>query len=141
MSPDDIADSLTDLVHRDTQVHDDGVDLTVASIHALTGPAQVDFGGGELTDAKTSRIEPSKRTADDDYGWWYLGGGTYLLEYNESLAGDTTCHLQPRGELVERGASHPTLRVTTLPRVPLTVPPAGIQVKENARVSTLCPPE
>jgi hypothetical protein len=139
MSPDDIADRLTDIIHRDTQVHDDGVDLTVASVHALTGPAQVDFGGGELTDAKTSEIEPSKRTADDDYGWWYLGGGTYLLEYNESLKGDGACHLQPRRELVERGASHPTLRVTTLPRVPLTVPPAGIQVKENARVSTLCP--
>jgi hypothetical protein len=136
-SPDDIADRLDDIVHRDTQVHDAGVDLTVAAVHAVSGPAQVDFGGGELTAATTGPIDPVKRDPDDDYGWWRLGGGTYLVEYNESLSGDDPVQLQPRVELVERGISHPTLHVADLPRVPITVPAAGIHLKENARVSTL----
>jgi hypothetical protein len=137
MSPDDLADRLTDLVHRDTQQHDTGVDLTVAAVHAISGPAQVDFGGGELTEALTSKLDPSKRAPDDDYGWWHLGGGTYLVEYNESLTGRRRVHLQPRTELVERGVTHPTMSVSKLPRIPLSVSPAGIQLKENARVSTL----
>ncbi|WP_318569188.1 dCTP deaminase [Salinigranum marinum] len=137
MSPDDLAERIEHLVHRGTQLHDAGVDLTVASVHAVAGPAQVDFGGGELTDATTSALEPTKRDPDDDYGWWRLGGGTYLLGYNESLSGNALAQLQPRVELVERGVSHPTLRVADLPRVPLTVPAAGVHLKENARVSTL----
>ncbi len=139
MSPDDLADRVENLVHRETQVHDAGVDLTVSSVNAVTGPAQVDFGGGELTEVGTSNVEPTKRTADDDYGWWHLGGGTYLVEYNESLSAEQAVQLQPRTALVERGCSHPTLGVSELPAVPLTVPPAGIQLKENARVSTLVP--
>ncbi|WP_152041836.1 dCTP deaminase [Salinigranum salinum] len=137
MSPDELADRLDGLVHRDTQVHDGGVDLTVAGVHAVSGPGQVDFGGGELAEATTGPIDPTKRDPDDDYGWWALGGGTYLVEYNESLAGDGFVQLQPRIELVERGVSHPTLHVDALPRIPLTVPTAGLQLKENARVSTL----
>jgi hypothetical protein len=139
MSPDDLADRLGSLVHRETQVHDRGVDLTVESVHALSGPGQVDFGGGELAAAITGAVDPQKRTPEDDYGWWQLGGGTYLVEYNESLSGDAPVRLQPRVELVERGVSHPTLHVSDLPRVPITVPSAGIKLKENARVSTLVP--
>jgi hypothetical protein len=141
MSPDDLADRLDGLVHRDTQLHDAGVDLTVSEVHLPSGPAQVDFGGGELTDASTTRLDSTKRAPDDDYGWWNLGGGTYLLAFNESLSGGEAVQLQPRTDLVERGCSHPTLRVTDLPAVPLSVPPAGVQLKENARVSTLCPRE
>jgi hypothetical protein len=140
MSPDDLAARLDDLVHRETQVHDTGVDLTVAAVHAVAGPGQVDFGGGELADAATHELDPAKRDPDDDYGWWHLGGGTYLVAYNESLTGDEPVQLQPRVDLAERGVSHPTLRVADLPRVPIVVPPAGLRVKENARVSTLVPP-
>jgi hypothetical protein len=139
MSPDVVADRLHGIVHRETQEHDDGVDLTLAAVHAVAGPGQVDFGGGELAECDTSKIEPKKRAADDDYGWWHLGGGTYLVEYNESLSGTEPVHLQPRTELVERGVSHPTLRTATLPRMALVVPPAGMQLKQNARISTLAP--
>ena len=139
MSVDALTERLQGIVHRETQVHTDGVDLTLDAVHAISGPGQVDFGGGELAESKTSKIEPMKRTADDDYGWWHLGGGTYLVEYNESLSGEEPLHLQPRTELAARGCSHPTMRVTELPRMPVSVPPAGVQLKENARVSTLGP--
>jgi hypothetical protein len=139
MSPDDLADRLGNLVHRDTQVHDRGVDLTVAAVHAVAGPGGVDFGGGELADATTHALDPARRDPADDYGWWTLGGGSYLIEYNETLTGDDPVSLQPRVAVAERGASHPTLSVAALPRVPLSVPPAGLRIKENARVSTLVP--
>ena len=139
MSVDALTERLQGIVHRETQVHAGGVDLTLAAVHAITSPGQVDFGGGELAASDTSKVEAKKRAADDDYGWWHLGGGTYLEEYNESLPGSTPVSLQPRVELAERGCSHPTMRVTALPRMPLSVPPAGIQLKQNARLSTLCP--
>jgi len=42
-----------------------------------------------------------------------------------------------RDELRARGASHPTLHVNELSRVPLSVSGGGLRLKENARVSTL----
>lgn len=130
---------LDGIVHEETQVHDDGVDLTVASIHRIDEPGRVDFGGGELTAAESSPVETERRNPDDDYGWWNLDEGQYLLAYNETLGGDGTVVLQPRTELRERGAFHPTLFTDSLGRVPLSVPSGGIRLKENARVSTLLP--
>jgi len=132
----DLADAVEGLVHEPTQVRDDGrVDLTVAEVFEVVGPGRVDFGGGELAPAELAPHDRVRRDEADDYGWWHLGAGTYLVAYNESLSGAAV--LQPRTELVERGGSHPTLRVDELPRVPLTVAGAGLRLKENARVSTL----
>jgi hypothetical protein len=135
----DLVDAVTGIVHEPTQARDDGgVDLTVTAVHEVDRPGRVDFGGGELAPAGLEPHPRVRRNEDDDYGWWHLDAGTYLVEYNESLAGEAL--LQPRTEVVERGAGHPTLRVTDLPTVPLTVGGAGLRLKENARVSTLLPP-
>jgi hypothetical protein len=136
-----LADHLTGIVHEPTQTGGAGVDLTVDAVHAVTGPGAIDFGGGELEAAETTALDTVKNDPDDDYGWWTLSPGTYLVEYNESLDTDDPLVLQPRDALVERGASHPTLHVTDLPRVPLSVPEAGLHLKENARVSTLVAPD
>jgi hypothetical protein len=133
----DLLDAVSGFVHEPTQIEGTGLNLTVAAVHEPTGPGQIDFGGGELEPAETSGIDPEKRDQADDYGWWDLDSGVYLLEYNERLDAETPVVLEPRVELVERGASHPTLRVTELPRVPLVVPDPGLGIKENARVSTL----
>lgn len=126
------------IVHEPTQTEGRGLDLTVADIHAVARPGRVDFGGGELETAETVPHDTEKRNADDDYGWWNLDAGQYLLEYNESLtAEDMVVTVQTRTELLERGAFHPTLQVTGLPRVPLSVGGEGIRIKENARVSTI----
>jgi hypothetical protein len=143
MTGDDVAAALDGIVHEETQRGDSGVDLTVDAIHRVDRPGEIDFGGGELASAETTPLDPEKRNADDDYGWWELAAGRYLVAYNEHLeSGRGPFVLQPRIELVERGASHPTLFVDALPRVPLSVPDAGLALKENARVSTLrAPPE
>jgi hypothetical protein len=128
---------LDGVVYEPTQDESRGFDLTVAEVYDLTGPGRVDFGGGELTEAETMAHDSQKRNEDDDYEWWHLDPGQYLLAYNESLAADVTVTLQTRDELLACGAFHPTLQVTELPRVPLSVGGEGIRIKENARVSTL----
>jgi hypothetical protein len=137
MAGTDLARHVEGIVHEDTQVHGDGLDLTVAEVYAVDGPGRVDFGGGEL---ETADLEPHERTwrnEGDDYQWWHLDAGQYLIEYNESFAGDARLTLQTRSELLARGAFHPTLSVRELDCVPLSVGGAGVRLKENARASTV----
>jgi len=134
----DYTQFLDDVVHEPTQAEGRGFDLTVAEVYEVTEPGRVDFGGGELEAADLEPSHSEKRDPDDDYEWWHLTAGQYLIEYNESLASeDMTFTLQTRDELLARGAFHPTLHVTELPHVPLAVGGAGIRLKANARVSTL----
>ncbi len=135
-----LADRIDGLLHEPTQVHDGGVDLTAAAVSRVTVPARVDFGGGELTGADREPVETRLRNPDDDYGWWNLDAGTYLVEYNESLSGDGEVLLQTRDAVRERGAFHPTLRTTSLDPVPFVVGGAGLLLKENARLSTVSLP-
>lgn len=132
------AQFLSGIVHEPTQSEGAGFDLTVADVHEVTGPGRVDFGGGELEPADVAPHASERRDPEDDYEWWHLAPGQYLLEYNESVASDDVRFtLQTRDALLARGAAHPTLHVTALPRVPLSVGGAGLRLKENARVSTL----
>jgi len=131
------SDYVTDIVHEPTQSDGVGFDLTVAEVSEVVRPGRVDFGGGELEPAETVPHKSGERNPDDDYEWWELGAGQYLVEFNESLTGETVVTVQPRVKLLERGATHPTLRVESLPRVPLSVGGAGLKLKENARVSTI----
>ena len=137
MAGTDLARHVEGIVHQATQVHEGGLDLTVAEVYEVDGPGRVDFGGGELEAADLDPHERTWRDEDDDYQWWHLDSGQYLIEYNESIAGDARLTLQTRDELLARGAFHPTLAVVELDRVPLAVGGAGLRLKENARVSTV----
>lgn len=130
---------VTGLLHEETQIHDHGVDLTVTKVYEIEVPGRVDFGGGELEPARVHSHKRHWRNEDDDYQWWRLEAGQYLIEYNESLDSDGLVTVQPRLALVERGAFHPTLRSRELSRMPISVGGAGILLKENARVSTVVP--
>ncbi len=129
------------IVHEPTQTETGGLDLTVANVHEVIEPGRVDFGGGELEPAETEPHPSEKRAAEDDYEWWHLDAGQYLVEYNESVAADAPAGLrlvvQTRDELLARGAFHPTLRTAELNRVPLSVGGGGLRLKANARVSTV----
>jgi deoxycytidine triphosphate deaminase len=127
------------IVHEPTQTEGHGVDLTVTEVYEVTGPGRVDFGGGELEPADLDPHDRQYRNEDDDYEWWHLDAGQYLLAYNESLAlpDDSVATVQSCDAVRARGAFHPTLRVESLDHVPLSVGGAGLRLKENARVSTL----
>ena len=139
MSSVPLTDCVDGIVHEPTQTEGQGLDLTVAEIHDVTEPGRVDFGGGELEHAGTEPHPSAKRNPDDDYEWWVLDAGQYLIEYNETLSPPEGVALvvQTRDELLARGAFHPTLHTRTLDRVPLSVGGAGLKCKENARVSTI----
>lgn len=131
------------IVHEPTQTEGRGVDLTVAAVYRVAEPGRVDFGGGELEAVTLAPVETHRRNPDDDYEWWHLDAGQYLIEYNESLSGptDVSLVLQTREAVRTRGAFHPTLHVQSLDAVPFAVGGNGLKVKENARVSTLLAPD
>ena len=130
-------DFVSGAVHRETQRRDDGFDLTAAEIYVVEEPGRVDFGGGELASAELEAVTTEKREPEDDYGWWSLETGTYIIEHNERLATEEQVEVSTRPALLERGAYHPTLRTKELRKLPLTVLDGGVRIKENARVSTL----
>jgi deoxycytidine triphosphate deaminase len=134
-----LTDHVDGIVHEPTQTEGPGLDLTVAEIYEITEPGRVDFGGGELASATTEPHPSAKRNQDDDYEWWVLDSGQYLIEYNETLSPPTGVAfvVQIRDELLTQGVSHPTLQTRSLDRVPLSVGGAGLKCKENARVSTI----
>lgn len=137
MEPAAIVDRVDGVLHEKTQVTDRGVDLSLATVETVREPGRVDFGGGELATATLSPVETALRNPDDEYEWWNLDGGQYLISYNETVTAGPPLVCEPRPALRERGAFHPTTVVPPLGRVPLAVPDGGIRLKENARVSTL----
>ncbi|NHN61271.1 MULTISPECIES: dCTP deaminase [Halorussus] len=141
MRPSELTTLVDGLLHEETQVTDRGVDLTVNEVLRVETPGRVDFGGDELDDPNVSAHEKVWRSDDDDYQWWHLAGGQYLVEYNETVAADRPLRVQTRDAVREMGAFHPTLELTDLGRIPLSVAPGGIRLKENARISTVLPPE
>ena len=138
----ELAPFVDGIVHEPTRTAGRGLDLTVAEIHRVVGPGRVDFGGGEREAADREPVESERRDPDDDYSWWNLDAGRYLLSYNESLStpNDLSPVLQPHESVLARGAAHPTLHVRSLGTVPPSVGGAGLRPKENARVSTLLAP-
>jgi len=141
MTPEELFERLDGTVHEDTQVGERGVDLTAARVLEVVRPGRVDFGGDELSSAGLTAHRQQFRDSGDDYAWWHLSAGTYLLEFNESLSGEQPVRLEPRSAILERGASHPTVTTSDLHRVPLSVGGAGLRIKENTRVSTVYPVE
>lgn len=142
LDADSTAGQLGDLVHLDTQRAGAGLDLTADEIARVTGPGALDFGGGEFAPAGRKRLVPEKADPDDDYGWWELEAGTYVVHYNESVevAENQVAVLHPLRRLQQVGAAHPTF-VVDEPREPLetllTVGEAGCRLKENCRISRL----
>ncbi|ELY38524.1 hypothetical protein C496_17917 [Natronorubrum tibetense GA33] len=134
-----LAEAVDNLVYEPVQVHEHGVDLTVGAIYEVAGPGRLDFGGDELEDADLEPVPTELRNPDDEYGWWDLEGGQYVIQHNEFLTDlEEPVQLQPRNELLARGGSHPSVLVAShLPLMPLTVSEGGLRIKENARVSTL----
>lgn len=133
-------DHIGGILHADTQRAAVGVDLTAAGVARIEGPGSLDFGGSEFETADVRALEPELRDPDDDYGWWELDPGSYLVRYNETLDVDDgdVVRVLPLERLLRAGASHAAFLVDG-PRDPLetllTVGAAGCRLKENCRIS------
>lgn len=133
---------LDGLVHLDTQRAPNGIDLTVDSVYRTTGPGQLDFGGSEFQPAPHDEIRPVLDNPDDDYAWWDLETGAYVVRYNESLRleEDQQAIVSPLERVVRAGAHHASV-VLDDGRDPLEmlllVSRMGCRLKENCRLSRL----
>ena len=142
LSPDDLADQLDGLVHLDTQRAPSGIDLTVDALFRTTGHGQLDFGGGEFKPASREPLTPVLDDPEDDYAWWTLEEGAYVVRYNESLSlqHGQQARLSPLERTLHAGAHHGTF-ILDEERDPLetllVVTRMGCRIKENARVSRL----
>lgn len=129
------------LIHAKTQLQGHHIYLTVGHVARLSGSASFDFGGSEFSDCAKELLQPHKPDPDD-YGWWTLEPGTYLIEFNEDLdlPSGHVAVLQPWGQTAANGLAHPTRVLTGRHRtisVPVTVRDVEIHIKENARLSEL----
>jgi deoxycytidine triphosphate deaminase len=142
LPPDALAEQLDGLVHLDTQRAPNGIDLTVGAVYRTTGHGQLDFGGSEFDEAPREPLSPVLDDPEDDYGWWTLEEGTYVVEYNESLRliDPQQAMLRPLERTILAGAHHPTF-VLDEGRDPLVtlllVTRMGCRLKENCRLTRL----
>ncbi len=119
------------------QVQVNGVDLTLASVERMTSAGQVDFDNSERKLPETVRVEPVN-------GWYELSPGSYKIVLNEVVHIPTNFMAigRPRSSILRSGASIATAawdggyngRSESLLVV---YNPAGIRLKENARVLQL----
>jgi hypothetical protein len=142
LSPDALAQQLDGLVHLDTQRAPDGIDLTVDAVYRTTGHGQLDFGGSEFEEAPREPLTPVLDDPDDDYAWWTLDQGAYVIRYNESLTLDDgqRAEISPLDRTLMAGAHHATFALHQ-GRAPLEtllmVSRLGCRLKENCRLSRL----
>jgi len=132
---------ITGYIDLDTQITQNGVDLTVSKIFSFESNGQVDFSNSERELPECEEIEPVKQNSDDKYGWWHLEPGVYKIKSNEILS-------------LPNNLAGFALSRTTLLRVGVSVSngfweagfsgrseallsvgnPYGVKIKENARV-------
>lgn len=143
LSGQEILEFVDDIIYEETQVQAERLDLTVMAIFDLNEAGKLDFGGSEFQSATTEKIAPVKESADDDYGWWDLSGGTYRLTFNEDISQTIeagTPLILPHDHLIQAGAQlESTVPDPANPQVhpTLSVGNHGIHIKENARIASL----
>ncbi|MFQ5724062.1 MAG: dCTP deaminase [Terriglobia bacterium] len=133
---------IQNLVSEKHQVHAYAVELSAKQIYGLAPTGQVDFGGSEYVAAERQPVPTHQKHSQDKYQWWTLMHGAYLVEFNETLelAEDEIALLEPHERLLRAGAEHPSLYLRGKQNpltILLSVSGAKMEVKQNARISTL----
>lgn len=139
----DLIETVSDIIHQDTQLQEYHIDLTVSEIHEFDSAGSLDFGGSEFEPASTAKLDPVKKNSDDSYGWWNLAGGIYLAICNESISpkDDASVIIAPHQNAMEAGLMINTFiadieKTGSGVRLPLQIPGAGCKIKENARFAS-----
>jgi hypothetical protein len=130
----------TKLISAKKQQGSFSVDLTVSEIRKIENGGALDFGGSEFQEASTALLKPEKKSAEEPYGWWKLGEGQYLINFNEKieLKNHGLILIFPHKRLLAAGGSHPCVTIEDPHeeiQVLLIVGIHGLAIKENARVS------
>ena len=136
-----IAAALSGLVYEKKQLGEFSLDLTVREVRRFIDHGSVDFGGSEIQAAPTEPLPPLKRSPTDKYGWWDLHRGFYQVVFNEKPASENDLFglILPARRLTDAGAYHAPAFINgpEIPPVILVAGDSGVNIKENARISTL----
>jgi deoxycytidine triphosphate deaminase len=140
IDPHDFFENMENVISSKKQVNKPFIDLTISKLFRIKSGGELDFGGSEYLPAPIEPCMPTKKEAEDSYGWWTLHEGYLLLQYNENfqLSDNQIAMIQPHPHLIMSGCSHPTLTVQKLDenfRMLLWIHKLGIRIKENARIS------
>ncbi len=130
------------IIYAKKQVHENSVDLTMAKIFKVEREGSLDFGGSEFIQGEHKEITPVKKSDDDEYGWWNLKEGAYVIQFNESinLPNNVIGLIQSLDRLYLNGAVLIPITITGSNekiKSILVVGEKGIKIKENARTSNL----
>ncbi|MBN1351178.1 hypothetical protein JXJ21_17295 [candidate division KSB1 bacterium] len=137
-----VVDFVGNLIDKGKQERKFSIDLTAKSITQLEGRGRIDFGGSEFEWGQRTVLSPKRLNPQETFGWWKLTKGEYIIRLNESVilpAGYLGLVL-PHERIVLNGAHHPMLLLqSTVEHVEvlLCVSEVGIDIKENARISSL----
>jgi len=140
LSGEELEDYVKGIIHEETQIADRGLDLTVSKICRPTSAAELDFGGSEEKTPDLRNIKPERRSPEDDYGWWNLEAGIYIIGFNEDITVDEgLAAIVPLRRLTSGGSFHPPVIFSgeLSDNVILSVNSSGLKIKENARLSRL----
>ena len=137
-----IVELLDKYVDQEKQTGAFSFDLTIRSITQLEGVGRVDFSGKEFEWGQRSILSPKSFNPGDNHGWWRLAQGEYVIRFNEALTLPENCIavIHPLDRIAQNGAHHaPAFIQSSAPylEVLLAVGRQGIEIKENARVSSL----
>ncbi len=133
-----------DYPHLETQITQNGFDLTAGEIHRFKGPGKLDFSNSERKLPETEAVVPEKKDESDDYGWWVLEPGVYKVVANEkvNLPNDMMAFTFPRSSLLRMGvfiqnAAWEAGFSGTGEFLLQVNNPEGVEIKENARVNQI----
>lgn len=134
----DFLSDLQNILHKETQLHEKNVDLTISKVFALKNKGKLDFGGSEFNKSDLKEIYPEKKSEEDKYGWWNLNQGVYLVEFNEELKKGFGI-VQSINRLIQTGSFIPMRIVEGNNKIKslLFVGDNGVDIKENARAAGL----
>lgn len=120
--------------------------LTVKAIYLVAEKGALDFGGSEYAHSKIVAIQPEMASKEDQYGWWDLKAGSYLVEFNETINPfpQNAARIVPSHHLLRNNAYHPEIYFTLekdelekYKQIPLVIGEPGLKIKQNARISCL----
>lgn len=139
----DLIENFNNLVHQETQLQENCLDLTISEIYEFSDAGSMDFGGDEFKPATTNKLDPVKKNSDDLYGWWNLAGGIYLAICNESIKpmDNNSVFIIPHQHARDAGLMINTVIVEgdhsgSGIRIPIQIPGVGCKIKENARFAS-----
>jgi hypothetical protein len=140
MKPERVFDELLEgTISKEYQVDACGVHLTVVEVIPLHGRGDIDFGGSEMRPARGQPVGAVERKPGEQFGWWRLEAGTYIVRFNEKLKdGAPPMLLVSNERLLSCGCQIATATVGPGEiRSVLQVPQVGLRMKENARIALL----